>query len=289
MESVAAGGLRKGAWTEQEDRLLRRCIEVYGEGRWHQVPVRAGLNRCRKSCRLRWLNYLTPNIKRGEFSDDEVDLIVRLHKLLGNRWSLIAGRLPGRTANDVKNYWNTDQKKKTATAPFPCKLAYLSDSRQPAAGAKNNISRPQRTKANIIKPRPRTFSSKTKSLSWPMKPIEPNNPATSNKPKNIINLHHKLPTSQQDDRRRCQENHDGAEITWMDQLERFLDDGINNNLPVAVDHEADQFPLGQLMSSIMPDHQEKSVDNMMMFQEDNYQSFWSDLDICHLLSDRHDI
>ncbi|CAL1389648.1 unnamed protein product [Linum trigynum] len=122
-----------------------------------------------------------------------------------------------------------------------------------------------------------------------MKPIEPNNPATSNKPKNIINLHHKLPTSQQDDRRRCQENHDGAEITWMDQLERFLDDGINNNLPVAVDHEADQFPLGQLMSSIMPDHQEKSVDNMMMFQEDNYQSFWSDLDICHLLSDRHDI
>ncbi|CAI0451508.1 unnamed protein product [Linum tenue] len=258
-------------------------MEVYGEGRWHQVPIRAGLNRCRKSCRLRWLNYLKPSIKRGEFSDDEVDLIIRLHKLLGNRWSLIAGRLPGRTANDVKNYWNTHQKKKTAPPPFPCKPAYLSDGRQPAAGAKNknnnNISRLQITKANIIKPRPRTFSSK--SLSWPMKPIEPNNPATPNKPNNnIINLHHKLP-----------ENHDGgggAEITRMDRLERFLDDGINN-LPVAADHEADRFPLGQLMSSILPEHQEKSVDNMMMFEEDSYQSFWSDLDICHLLSDRHDI
>ncbi|KAL1090391.1 hypothetical protein V6Z11_D07G085100 [Gossypium hirsutum] len=71
-----------------------------------------GLNRCRKSCRLRWLNYLKPNIKRGHFAADEVDLIIRLHNLLGNRWSLIAGRLPGRTANDVKNYWNTHLLKK---------------------------------------------------------------------------------------------------------------------------------------------------------------------------------
>ncbi|KAL1160801.1 hypothetical protein V6Z11_A07G088800 [Gossypium hirsutum] len=104
--------VRKGAWTEEEDLLLKKCIEKYGEGKWHQVPARAGLNRCRKSCRLRWLNYLKPNIKRGHFAADEVDLIIRLHNLLGNRWSLIAGRLPGRTANDVKNYWNTHLLKK---------------------------------------------------------------------------------------------------------------------------------------------------------------------------------
>ncbi|KAI3861500.1 hypothetical protein MKW98_000452 [Papaver atlanticum] len=104
-------GLRKGAWTEEEDLLLRKCILKYGEGKWRQVPLRAGLNRCRKSCRLRWLNYLQPNIKRGEFKEDEVDLIIRMHKLLGNRWSLIAGRLPGRTANDIKNYYNTHLKK----------------------------------------------------------------------------------------------------------------------------------------------------------------------------------
>ncbi|KAK4602463.1 hypothetical protein RGQ29_011493 [Quercus rubra] len=105
-------GVRKGAWTEEEDILLRQCIEKFGEGRWHQVPLRAGLNRCRKSCRLRWLNYLKPNIKRGNFAEDEVDLLLMLHKLLGNRWSLIAGRLPGRTANNVKNYWNTHLRKK---------------------------------------------------------------------------------------------------------------------------------------------------------------------------------
>ncbi|XP_076931758.1 transcription factor MYB90-like [Bidens hawaiensis] len=99
--------VRKGAWTAEEDMLLKNCIEKFGEGKWHLVPLRAGLNRCRKSCRLRWLNYLRPNIKRGDFGEDEVDLMLRLHKLLGNRWSLIAGRIPGRTANDVKNYWNT--------------------------------------------------------------------------------------------------------------------------------------------------------------------------------------
>ncbi|KAK8650926.1 hypothetical protein V6N13_140547 [Hibiscus sabdariffa] len=110
--------VRKGAWTEKEDILLKNCIEKYGEGKWHKVPSRAGLNRCRKSCRLRWTNYLNPNIKRGAFAADEVDLIIRLHNLLGNRWSLIAGRLPGRTANDVKNYFNTHLSKKKVAPSF---------------------------------------------------------------------------------------------------------------------------------------------------------------------------
>lgn len=66
-----------------------------------------GLKRCGKSCRLCWLNYLRPDIKRGNITPDEEELIIRLHRLLGNRWSLIAGRLPGRTDNEIKNYWNT--------------------------------------------------------------------------------------------------------------------------------------------------------------------------------------
>ncbi|RHN45303.1 putative transcription factor MYB-HB-like family [Medicago truncatula] len=70
-----------------------------------------GLNRCRKSCRLRWVNYLNPYINREDFSKDEADLILRLHNLLGNRWTLIAARLQGRSANDVKNYWNTHLRK----------------------------------------------------------------------------------------------------------------------------------------------------------------------------------
>ncbi|KAG4942431.1 hypothetical protein GLYMA_17G050500v4 [Glycine max] len=105
-------GLNRGAWTAHEDKILREYIRVHGEGRWRNLPKRAGLKRCGKSCRLRWLNYLRPDIKRGNISPDEEELIIRLHKLLGNRWSLIAGRLPGRTDNEIKNYWNTNLGKK---------------------------------------------------------------------------------------------------------------------------------------------------------------------------------
>ncbi|KAI4316473.1 hypothetical protein L6164_024451 [Bauhinia variegata] len=102
----------KGAWTGEEDQKLIQAIEIYGPKRWKIVAAKAGLNRCGRSCRLRWLNYLRPNIKRGNISDQEEDLILRLHKLLGNRWSLIAGRLPGRTDNEIKNYWNSHLGKK---------------------------------------------------------------------------------------------------------------------------------------------------------------------------------
>ncbi|XP_052202484.1 transcription factor MYB114-like [Diospyros lotus] len=102
----------KGAWTAEEDRKLAECIEVHGAKKWKTIAIKSGLNRCGKSCRLRWLNYLRPNIKRGNISHEEEDLILRLHKLLGNRWSLIAGRLPGRTDNEIKNYWNSHLGKK---------------------------------------------------------------------------------------------------------------------------------------------------------------------------------
>ncbi|XP_007012678.2 PREDICTED: transcription factor TT2 [Theobroma cacao] len=105
-------GLNRGAWTAHEDKILTQYIKAHGEGSWRNLPKRAGLKRCGKSCRLRWLNYLRPDIKRGNISADEEELIIRLHKLLGNRWSLIAGRLPGRTDNEIKNYWNTNLGKK---------------------------------------------------------------------------------------------------------------------------------------------------------------------------------
>ncbi|KAG6658672.1 myb-related protein 308-like [Carya illinoinensis] len=102
----------KGAWTKEEDELLINYIKVHGEGCWRSLPKAAGLPRCGKSCRLRWINYLRPDLKRGNFTDEEDELIIHLHNLLGNKWSLIAARLPGRTDNEIKNYWNTHIKRK---------------------------------------------------------------------------------------------------------------------------------------------------------------------------------
>ncbi|KAG0488428.1 hypothetical protein HPP92_007239 [Vanilla planifolia] len=102
----------KGAWTKEEDKRLITHIRAHGEGGWRALPKAAGLLRCGKSCRLRWINYLRPDLKRGNFTDAEDDLIIKLHSLLGNKWSLIAARLPGRTDNEIKNYWNTHIRRK---------------------------------------------------------------------------------------------------------------------------------------------------------------------------------
>ncbi|XP_073041334.1 myb-related protein 308-like [Primulina eburnea] len=102
----------KGAWTKEEDDRLIAYIRAHGEGCWRSLPKAAGLLRCGKSCRLRWINYLRPDLKRGNFTEDEDELIIKLHSLLGNKWSVIAGRLPGRTDNEIKNYWNTHIRRK---------------------------------------------------------------------------------------------------------------------------------------------------------------------------------
>ncbi|KAF9601451.1 hypothetical protein IFM89_020218 [Coptis chinensis] len=104
--------LNKGAWTEEEDQILINYIKVHGEGSWRQLPKAAGLLRCGKSCRLRWTNYLRPDLRRGNFTEEEDEIIVKLHSLHGNKWSLIAERLPGRTDNEIKNYWNTHIRRK---------------------------------------------------------------------------------------------------------------------------------------------------------------------------------
>nr|URY18775.1 MYB protein [Zanthoxylum bungeanum] len=122
--------VKKGLWSPEEDEKLLKHITTHGHGSWSSVPKLAGLQRCGKSCRLRWINYLRPDLRRGSFTEEEEQIIIDVHRILGNKWAQIAKHLPGRTDNEVKNYWNSFIKKKLMSQGLDPKTHNLMPSHQ---------------------------------------------------------------------------------------------------------------------------------------------------------------
>ncbi|TMW81964.1 hypothetical protein EJD97_007276 [Solanum chilense] len=118
--------IKKGAWSPEEDQKLKDYVMRFGIWNWNLMPKFAGLSRTGKSCRLRWMNYLRPDVKRGPFSMEERERVIKMSQQLGNRWAAIAGKLPGRTDNEVKNFFHTHLKKNLGQinnidAPVKCR------------------------------------------------------------------------------------------------------------------------------------------------------------------------
>jgi myb proto-oncogene protein len=82
--------LKKGPWTPSEDAVLEAYVKKHGVRNWNVVQKETGLLRCGKSCRLRWSNHLRPDLKKGTFTKEEKNLIIKLHYRMGNKWAQIA-------------------------------------------------------------------------------------------------------------------------------------------------------------------------------------------------------
>ncbi|KAK6786665.1 hypothetical protein RDI58_015190 [Solanum bulbocastanum] len=138
--------VKKGAWSPEEDQKLIDYIMNYGVWNWSHMPKFAGLSRTGKSCRLRWINYLKPDLKKGPFSIEEVELVIRMYQSLGNKWSAIAKELPGRTDNEIKNFYHTHLKKhlgtKVEVKPKSRKKAKQSNQKKPLITTSPNIEGP---------------------------------------------------------------------------------------------------------------------------------------------------
>lgn len=138
--------LKKGPWTSAEDAILVEYVKKHGEGNWNAVQKHSGLFRCGKSCRLRWANHLRPNLKKGAFTPEEEHLIVELHAKMGNKWARMAAHLPGRTDNEIKNYWNTRIKRRQRAGlplypPEVCLQALQESQQGQSSGGINGVDR----------------------------------------------------------------------------------------------------------------------------------------------------
>eukprot|EP01006_Ploeotia_vitrea_P026664 TRINITY_DN59630_c0_g1_i2.p1 TRINITY_DN59630_c0_g1~~TRINITY_DN59630_c0_g1_i2.p1 ORF type:complete len:614 (+),score=95.17 TRINITY_DN59630_c0_g1_i2:55-1896(+) len=107
----------KGSWTPMEDKKLLDVVELYGRGNWSRIakefPDRLG-----KQCRERYLNHLDPTLKKERWTPAEDGLILAEHIRKGNQWAALSKMLPGRTANAIKNRWNSYLKKKWEVGQF---------------------------------------------------------------------------------------------------------------------------------------------------------------------------
>jgi hypothetical protein len=107
---VLKPGLVKGPWTQQEDEIIRSCIQE-GITKWSEIAAKVP-GRIGKQCRERWFNHLDPSIKKSEWSDEEDRILITAQAQMGNKWCEIAKLLPGRSENAVKNRWNSATRRK---------------------------------------------------------------------------------------------------------------------------------------------------------------------------------
>ena len=115
---VLKPGRVKGSWTPEEDQLLRDWVQTEGPNKWSQCALKIA-GRSGKQCRERWMNSLSPEVRRGDWEPAEDEILLHEFERLGARWTEIAKALPGRTDNAIKNRFYSNIRKIRPKSLFP--------------------------------------------------------------------------------------------------------------------------------------------------------------------------
>ncbi|XP_071735512.1 uncharacterized protein [Rutidosis leptorrhynchoides] len=206
--------VKRGLWSPEEDEKLIKHITNHGHGCWSSVPKLAGLQRCGKSCRLRWINYLRPDLRRGSFTEQEERTIIDVHRILGNRWAQISKHLPGRTDNEVKNFWNSCIKKKLISQGLdPNTHNLLSPHQIPILNANNSKN---------IDPTKPVFSiiNNTSSQNKDAKKVQTFRPHLSTNASDHVMSHNLYESSL---------THQSSNLNYQDTYNLGLENGVNRH------------------------------------------------------------
>ncbi|XP_042512727.1 myb-related protein MYBAS1-like isoform X2 [Macadamia integrifolia] len=153
---VAPDETRKGPWTEQEDLQLMCFVGLFGDRRWDFIAKVSGslvegvmyyyYYYYYYSTSYYFEKKISLGLKRGRMTPQEERLVLELHSQWGNRWSRIARRLPGRTDNEIKNYWRTHMRKKAQErkrALSPPSSSSSTNSFSPTLDSTSGVSLPE--------------------------------------------------------------------------------------------------------------------------------------------------
>ncbi|KAI8140753.1 Homeodomain-like protein, partial [Fennellomyces sp. T-0311] len=100
--------LRKGAWTDEEDQLLREGVMRF-PNQWSKIADMLE-GRTDDQCAKRWRESLDPSIDRSDWTPTEDQRLMEKYEEYGSQWQKIAQFFDGRPGLHCRNRWRKLQR-----------------------------------------------------------------------------------------------------------------------------------------------------------------------------------